>query len=235
MSDSEQSPLLNQPIKTADIIAYLKDRYSDKREWAYFPELRAGTGYAEDSQRYIDFWVINCFGNKSWMRRSYEVKISRSDWLAELKKPLKKRMGLLLSNEFYFIAPKGIIKQSELPIETGLIELDWIDNRKAIDSFVPGKWPHYSDKPPIYQTTLRASTTVNAPWRDVPPPSWKFVASLVRRINFENDNEIRHEEPAKAIYEDCQESLIVKTFKEALPPALAYSRMVQDNENNRQS
>ena len=52
-----------------------------------------------------------------------EIKVSRADFLAEIKrKPLKRRAGLRLSNESYFVAPKGIIEIDELPPEAGLLE-----------------------------------------------------------------------------------------------------------------
>jgi len=47
----------------------------------------------------------------------YEIKVSRSDFLADNKW----RGYLPLCNEFYFVAPTGVIKPDELPQEAGLL------------------------------------------------------------------------------------------------------------------
>jgi hypothetical protein len=46
-----------------------------------------------------------------------------ADFLCEIKQPLKRRIGLRYSNEFYFVTPAGLLKTSELPIECGLVEV----------------------------------------------------------------------------------------------------------------
>jgi len=39
-----------------------------------------------------------------------EVKMSRADYLCELKHPLKRRLEMRYSNEFYFVVPGGILQ-----------------------------------------------------------------------------------------------------------------------------
>jgi hypothetical protein len=43
--------------------------------------------------------------------------------LCEIKQPLKRRIGMRYSNEFYFVTPAGLLNTSELPIECGLVEV----------------------------------------------------------------------------------------------------------------
>jgi hypothetical protein len=50
------------------------------------------------------------------------VKTSRVDFLGELKHPLKRRMGMRYSNEFYFVTPARLVEIAEIPAECGLIE-----------------------------------------------------------------------------------------------------------------
>jgi hypothetical protein len=38
-------------------------------------------------------------------RVCHEVKTSRGDFLSELKHPIKRRIGMRYSNEFYFVTP----------------------------------------------------------------------------------------------------------------------------------
>jgi hypothetical protein len=55
-------------------------------------------------------------------RVCYEVKTFRSDFLAELKHPLKRRIGMRYSNEFYFVTPAQLVDIAEIPAECGLVE-----------------------------------------------------------------------------------------------------------------
>ena len=45
------------------------------------------------------------FRTPQMKRVCYEVKTSRADFLSELKQPLKRRIGMRYSNEFYFVTP----------------------------------------------------------------------------------------------------------------------------------
>lgn len=132
--------------------------------WAFFEELRVGPGFAgygsrtdpehsrQDGSR-IDAWVMGCWSS-NWGARAIEVKVSRSDFLHEVKRPEKRAAALRLSNYYYFAAPRGLISRVELPPECGLIEV-----KDHIASF-----------------------TVHPPRREADPPSWRFVASLARRV-----------------------------------------------------
>src|SRR5580765_8013259 len=92
--------------------------------FAYIPEFRAGTGFSTDSNRYLDAWVIGCFPSSGLVRTGIEIKVSRSDFLREIKNPMKRDSALRLCNEFYFATPTGLIFENELPDECGLIEVE---------------------------------------------------------------------------------------------------------------
>jgi hypothetical protein len=146
-------PAPSKKLKEADILDLLQKHYSNTEQWAFFPRLRTGTGQGKDCTQQLDGWCIRLWGEQS--RLTFEVKVSRSDFLLELKNPIKRRLGLLLSNQFYFVAPKGMIKPSEIPIECGLMEV--IEGGHIF-------------------------TKVQAPWRDTSPPTWHFLASIARRM-----------------------------------------------------
>ncbi|MBY0548686.1 MAG: hypothetical protein K2W95_15555 [Candidatus Obscuribacterales bacterium] len=178
-------------IKTDDILNLLLKRYADdgRGEWLAYPEMRAGTGYSSSSNKYIDLWVLNCFNHQ---RTSYEIKVSRGDLLKELKDPKKRRMALFLSNYYYFIAPKDMIKVAEVPPECGLKEVGWGNNQKEIDAFLErcksdterGYRNSYyqTNEPPEFREFLEITTKISAPHRDSMPPTWNFLASFARRI-----------------------------------------------------
>jgi len=50
----------------------------------------------------------------------YEIKVSRADFLKDLKKPRHTPFG----SKRYYVAPKGLIKTDELPAGWGLFEWD---------------------------------------------------------------------------------------------------------------
>lgn len=119
--------------------------------WVYLREFRAGTGWSATSNRFLDAWAIQPWPSTGMGIVAIEIKVSRSDWLRELGKPGKRDSALRISNQFYFVAPLGVIVQSEVPDECGLIVV-----------------------------SETATILAEAPWRDV-LPTWPFVASLARR------------------------------------------------------
>ncbi len=119
-------------VSVATIHRVLRKRYAAP-EWVYLEEVRLGTGYGgfflpghhatiKNEQR-IDGFALNCYKSKSYRRIAIEIKISRGDFLKEVKSPDKRIGAMMLSNQFYFAAPEGLIKVDELPEDCGLIEV----------------------------------------------------------------------------------------------------------------
>lgn len=132
-------------------------------DWAYFEELRVGTGYGKGVEQRLDAWAMSLWPSTQLTRVTYEVKISRGDFRREMRSPLKRRVGLLYSNLFYFVAPAGLLKVEEIPPECGLIEVE-----PANPLLMHGP-------------THVCKVTVEAPRRDTPPPGWMFFAAVARR------------------------------------------------------
>lgn len=109
-------------------------------------------------------------------RVCYEVKISRADYLCELKHPLKRRIGMRFSNEFYFVIPSGLIDLSELPADCGLIEAG-ITTFEQWRSLIKRQAGYFSFDPSNGEYCM---ITAPAPWRDTPGPTWQLVAAMLR-------------------------------------------------------
>jgi hypothetical protein len=140
----------------------------------FIRELRVGTGYGKGKEQRLDAFLLHCWGTLD--RIAFEVKASRGDFLRELKRPLKRRAALVLSNEFYFVAPEGVIKRDELPLECGLIVVKWA----TWQTWQYGTaWEHGR-----YETAegWQTSTVVSAVRRDTSPPTWNFLAAVARRL-----------------------------------------------------
>jgi hypothetical protein len=67
----------------------------------------------------------------------FEIKCSRGDFLSELSQPDKYIHCVNHCDEFYFVAPKGLIHTNELPPGTGLIEVYQEERPELI-----GFWRH---------------------------------------------------------------------------------------------
>ncbi len=107
---------------TADAVKSLITRRHDTTggEWAVFLELRNGTGWVGQT-RSIDVFAMNTWPSGKFRRVGYEVKISRSDFLREMKDPDKRAWAMEVCNEFWFAAPSGVIQPGELPDGCGLL------------------------------------------------------------------------------------------------------------------
>jgi hypothetical protein len=88
----------------------------------------------------------------SW---ALEVKVSRSDFLAELAHPRKRDPALAIAHRFAFVTPAGLVKREEIPEGLGLIEVN--SGRRA---------------------ELRVRPSLMVP----DPPDWRLVASLARAM-----------------------------------------------------
>lgn len=142
-------------MTASDIKQALYAKYANPEQYIALAEFCPGTCAAKNqADRYFDFYVINCYGDCNTI--AFEIKVSRSDFLSELKKPDKKRLALHYSNEFYFVAPKGLIKPEELPNDCGLIEASEEDDRISLHT--------------KRQAIIRESGR----------PTWRFVAGLSR-------------------------------------------------------
>lgn len=153
-------------IKAKDIVEVLRERYAPP-EWAFFSELRAGTGYrsfkrkGRNPEQRFDGWAINCYPSKNHIIACFEVKVSRQDFLNEINNPDKRAQAIAFSNEFYFVVPEGLVEVQEIPKECGLME-------------VKGKG-----------ITIRKKPIFNSN----PKLDWGLVASIARRNTEMSDNQ----------------------------------------------
>lgn len=168
----DRYPRLKIPVKTADVLKHLEKKFANPQQYVAVTELRAAAG-TKYSQQAFDFWVMDCFPSNHHERTCFEVKVSRADFLKEIKDPRKRRMGLALSNRFYFIAPEGIVKIEEVPPECGLYELYWTN--------VEYSWYRDAEQK-IVEPYLIEKHTIQAPRRDPNGLSWAFVAALARSV-----------------------------------------------------
>lgn len=147
---------MNDKQKTETILEALKRKCTSwHRCNVLFPELRLGSGYSDIAQRRIDLFMISA--EKGNYTTAFEIKVSRADFLKDIKNDLKQRGARLYSSNFYYVAPKEMLKPDEIPMWAGLIEYDF--DKKQFQKIIP------------------------APLQNRNNPSWSLICSLVRRIN----------------------------------------------------
>lgn len=155
---------------TARAIVEILRKQHPKTDWVFAAEVRLSSGYGNTryhlqghehsihGEQRIDAFAMHCWPSKKFKRIGYEIKISRNDFLNEIKKPDKRMATELFTNLAYFVAPAGLIKPDEIPDSWGLIE-------------VSGD-----------MTTI----VTDAVWRDVGRElPLSFVASLGRSLSYE--------------------------------------------------
>lgn len=106
---------------TAKQVLYYLLRHIESKangyEFTYIPE------FETPNARRIDLMVVSNWASHAWKRTAYEIKVSRSDFLNELKSGSKTETMLMYASAAYFVTPKGLITLEELPAGCGLIEV----------------------------------------------------------------------------------------------------------------
>lgn len=88
-------------------------------EWAFLEEVAPATG---GGTRYADAIAINLWQSRGHAVHGFEVKVSRSDWLRELKQPEKAEPVFRYCDHWWLVAEKNIVKDGELPHTWGHLE-----------------------------------------------------------------------------------------------------------------
>jgi len=168
--------LVSQPNEAALIEIVERAIHTSLSEWLFFRELRVGTGRQNGGAQRLDAFALNTLPHTAMKRVCYEVKTSRGDFLSELKRPLKRRIGMRYSNEFYFVTPADLVSAAEIPADCGLVEAGHA-------TFA--EWKHLISRHTgffNYDPVRRAycMITIPAPCRDTPGPTWQLVAAMLR-------------------------------------------------------
>jgi hypothetical protein len=180
-----------KPMTAAEVLVAVAKRHpmtgwnGEPARWVYLQEVCATTGLWGEQQRF-DAVAIGLTPSVKYARVIYEVKVSRSDWLHELKprtrahqqwvddgsawghyevvheeRPgMKWEAAMAASTEFWYAAPPRCIQPDELPEGAGLLEVR--------------PWGQTGD--------MRAKVIVPAAVRETPVPGQGFWAAVLRRV-----------------------------------------------------
>ncbi|MDD5702121.1 MAG: hypothetical protein PHU23_08745 [Dehalococcoidales bacterium] len=108
---------------SADLVNLLRDKYkvyditNGNNPAILLEQVANATGFS--AGRWIDAAVFEMWPSKGLTRRAFEIKISRGDFLREMNNPSKYQWCRQHFHEFWYVAPKDVIKVEELPEGAG--------------------------------------------------------------------------------------------------------------------
>jgi hypothetical protein len=141
-------------------------------EWACFFEVPSGVGYG---RRRADAIAMSLWPSRGLTVRGFEIKVDIRDFRRELANPDKAETIAKFCDEWWIVAPAGLVKDIEMPTAWGLMEYDG----KALN------------------ITKKAVQT------EAEPLTRRFVAAIVRKaheqIEYIQGNYIRHEDIQKEV------------------------------------
>ena len=142
-------------MNASEIRDCLRYHYSDA-EWELMFEVLDATGGR--SSRSCDALAMNTWPSRGFALHGHEIKVSRSDWLSELKNPAKADKIASFCDYWWLVAPAEIVIPDELPLGWGLMVPKAGNNKKGL-------------------------TVIKRPDRLTPQPFTRaFVASMVRNV-----------------------------------------------------
>lgn len=100
----------------SSIYARLADRYCLADGWITMAEVQP-----HGCTRRFDALSIMAWGSRGHEALGFEIKVSRSDWLRELKDVGKADPLVSLCTRWWICAPPGVVEKAEMPVAWGLL------------------------------------------------------------------------------------------------------------------
>lgn len=129
-------------LNSNDLLERLRRKF-DEPEWIVLSEVRNGTGFKRQP-RSADALAFSTYPSRGLSCYGFEFKVSRNDWLRELKNPDKSvAMQERCDRWYVVVSDPDIIKPGELPAAWGLM-VPFRDGLKTVvesKTHDPGPWP----------------------------------------------------------------------------------------------
>lgn len=106
---------------SAEVCGLLKKRFCAP-EWALFFEVGDATGGR--ASRWADAVAMNLWPSRGLAINGFEIKVSRADWLGELRNPAKAEAIASKCDMWWLVAAEGVVQDGELPDTWGLLEVN---------------------------------------------------------------------------------------------------------------
>lgn len=107
-------------MRSAEVRAALARKFAAP-EYALFYEVGDATGGR--SRRWADAIAMGLWPSRGLALQGFEIKVSRGDWLSEMRNPAKAEAIARFCTYWWIVTPPGIVKDGELPEGWGLYEV----------------------------------------------------------------------------------------------------------------
>ena len=126
---------------TKQVIEALKTKYDDNgQSYAFMEQVGNATGWK--CNRHADAIAVSLWKSRGLAIFGFEVKVSRQDWIKELKNPGKAEPIAQYCNQWYLVVgDKDIVQFGELPMNWGLMIPHTKNTLKIVKPFkikIPG-------------------------------------------------------------------------------------------------
>ena len=206
-----------KPIRTGDVKALLRKRYCAP-EWAIMFEVADVTG--ANQRRYADAVAMSLWPSRGLKLHGFEIKVSRSDWLRELRSPEKSVPVQSYCDYWWLVAPDGVLKPGELPATWGYI-------RATAKTLTPEKEAPALEDAKSVDRGFVASMLRRASGADEAEIA-ALVEDQVRPLRDRIDDEIRHRVDARLRHAE-QGTELIREIGEACGIDLERRRFTGEN------
>jgi hypothetical protein len=107
-------------ITASDIKAALSVKYCPPEWCVYFEVADQSGGY---TKRYADAVAMSIWPSRGYQIHGFEIKVSRSDFLSEMKQPEKSDPVSKYCDHWWLVTPPKLVDAAELPTNWGLMVL----------------------------------------------------------------------------------------------------------------
>lgn len=126
--DPTPEQMANRKLREADMLNLLTQKYSEGyyngptfiNRYAVARHVRSHAGF--DARRTADFVAMDLWPSRGFSLHGHEVKVSRADWLTELKQPEKAQEFIPYMNYWWLVvSDAAFVRDGELPSGWGLM------------------------------------------------------------------------------------------------------------------
>lgn len=141
------------PLSAATVLSAVRAKLWPAQSHALLEQVRQRTGYGTGPDRYADAVVMSLWPSRGLWLAAVEVKVSRGDWLRELRDPRKAEAVFKFARYRWLVTAEGVVHAGECPEAWGHVEVSRAGKAKVVR---------------------------DAPVNDAEPPTLTFIASLMR-------------------------------------------------------
>ena len=142
--------------KTKDVIYALRNKYDDNG-WSYAFLQQVSNGTGTKCNRWCDALAVQLWESRGLEIIGFEVKVSRADWIKELKHPEKADAIAQYCHQWYLVVGNAdIVQLGELPTTWGLMVPHTKKTLKIVKPAVRNEKPKPVDMPFLCAVLRRA-------------------------------------------------------------------------------